>query len=1051
MTASNELQAEAYKEQLKLRFDLGLFTGIDRFLVIPDPGGKRIGSGGSTIYSLLSILNHEMQERGSYSARPRDWKEIFENKRILIVHAGGDAKRLPPYGPCGKIFIPVPGENDTALGLTIIDRQLPTYLALPPLSSGRGQIVVTTGDVLLRFDPSTIVFHESGLTGIGSYADSEVVQNHGVFCPDSEGNVRLFLQKPNPEELLRYGALSAHSQALLDIGIMHLDSSSAVDLLKICDIEESHSEELEWSDGFGRLIDGGGLDFYREICCALGTETTLDFYMDSIGLTKSSELAPQFEDLFQKLQKIPFYAQRIARFDFLHFGTLRQLINTGNDLQNMDLGISQSNSFLNINNDIRDDGRINGFDSWIEGCRISAPVDLGGDNVLVGLDIEDPLSMPPRACMDMIPGRDLDGSHLWFLRCYSIGDLFNEEDLSNSQLCGLPIEEWIEVMEADPSDIWETSIPPDERRIWNGRFFPSIRSPQEYRNWMWLSNPGQSAKKQKIKWKETVRFSLSQMAELTSQEDFHSRRIKIRAQNIDISINRLLSGQSGFSALELAFVLGSLPFSEASGLVLRALRLAYDRYQNTDSSEGAEFLDLSRFLHTIGSAFEELKIKDEKSLTRLSSSLKPQIDGSMGEWLSSLNCDISQIETMDWPVHVKEAAFEILSRVIVLTRRHSGPPPQNDLRCDEIIWSRAPVRLDLGGGWSDTPPYSLENGGAVINAAVNLNRQAPIQVYARVIKEKEIRLNSIDHSSRVIIQNLNDLLDYREPTSQFGLAKAALALSGFSHDTADWPESFKSLSDMLEFFGGGIELTTLAAIPSGSGLGTSSIMGAVLISAINRLMGVTLSNKELFHRVLQLEQELTTGGGWQDQIGGVIDGVKMITTQPGMIPDPRIHYVPADVLDPCVNGGQTLLYYTGIRRLAKNILRDVVGSYLDRDRRAMDTLQRLHSFPPLMVEAMSRKKMDRFGELIDIAWNLNKTLDPDSSTPAIESILDSIEAHISGAKLLGAGGGGFLLIVCKSETDSKAVINILSENPPNDRARFFDFDISTEGLVVTVC
>ena len=117
----------------------------------------------------------------------------------------------------------------------------------------------------------------------------------------------------------------------------------------------------------------------------------------------------------------------------------------------------------------------------------------------------------------------------------------------------------------------------------------------------------------------------------------------------------------------------------------------------------------------------------------------------------------------------------------------------------------------------------------------------------------------------------------------------------------------------------------------------------------------------------------------------------------------------------------------------------------------MDTLQRLHSFPPLMVEALSEKNPDRFGELIDLAWNLNKTLDPDSSTPAIESILDSIGSHISGAKLLGAGGGGFLLIVCKSESDSKAVRNILSENPPNDRARFFDFDISAEGLVVTVC
>ena len=125
----------------------------------------------------------------------------------------------------------------------------------------------------------------------------------------------------------------------------------------------------------------------------------------------------------------------------------------------------------------------------------------------------------------------------------------------------------------------------------------------------------------------------------------------------------------------------------------------------------------------------------------------------------------------------------------------------------------------------------------------------------------------------------------------------------------------------------------MAAIPKGSGLGTSSIMGAVLMAVIHRVMGRTLSPAELFHAVLRLEQELTTGGGWQDQIGGAVGGLKLVSTVPGLLPAPTIRYVPADVLDPKLNGGQTLLYYTGITRLAKNILQQVVGRYLDRDRR----------------------------------------------------------------------------------------------------------------------
>jgi len=400
---------------------------------------------------------------------------------------------------------------------------------------------------------------------------------------------------------------------------------------------------------------------------------------------------------------------------------------------------------------------------------------------------------------------------------------------------------------------------------------------------------------------------------------------------------------------------------------------------------------------------------------------------------------------------LREDAFEIIGRTIITGAGRRTPRPENALRSDEIVWGRVAARLDLGGGWTDTPPYALERGGRVINAAVHLNGQPPIQVYARVTETREIRITSIDHGTQVRIRELDELLDYRNPTSRFGLAKAALALSGFSPAYARWPSGTTRLRDMLKKFGGGLELTTLAAIPSGSGLGTSSLMGAALVAVIHRVIGRDLTSDELFNKVLQLEQELTTGGGWQDQIGGVLPGVKMITTEPGLVPEPLVHYVPADVLDPRTNGGTTLLYYTGIRRLAKNILRTVVGRYLDRDAEAMETMAELHAFPPRMAEAMSRKDGCRFGEFIDLAWRLNKRIDPESTTPEIEEILARIRRRIYGAKLLGAGGGGFLLLVCRSEADAAAVRKILETHPPNPRARFFSYEIGDRGLQVTAC
>jgi galactokinase/mevalonate kinase-like predicted kinase len=177
----------------------------------------------------------------------------------------------------------------------------------------------------------------------------------------------------------------------------------------------------------------------------------------------------------------------------------------------------------------------------------------------------------------------------------------------------------------------------------------------------------------------------------------------------------------------------------------------------------------------------------------------------------------------------------------------------------------------------------------------------------------------------------------------------------------------------------------------------------------------------------------------------------MTTTAPGLIPDPRIQFIPPDVLDPGLNGGLTLLYYTGLRRLAKNILHDVVGRYLDRDRAGLATLRAIHAFPPRMAEAMASKDVVRFGELVEAAWGLKKDIDPDSTNDVIEGILAGARPGLAGATLLGAGGGGFLLFVARSADDAAAIRARLEAAPPNERARFFDFGVSGEGLVVTAC
>jgi galactokinase/mevalonate kinase-like predicted kinase/NDP-sugar pyrophosphorylase family protein len=1060
ITASNDKQAGAYRSMIDLRRSLGLINGVKSVLVIADPGGRRVGSGGSTIYCLLRILDLETCVRGKRGVRvdPKTWTEILGRLRVLVVHAGGDSRRLPPYGPCGKIFVPVPGESGGAAGTTLFDSLIPTYLKLPRPDSGGGQVVVASGDVLLDFDAEDVVFKGHGITGVGALVSPDVAKNHGVYCQQEGGRVRKFLQKPSIAKQVESGAVSPHGQAVLDIGILNFDAFAAVRLLELCDIREDRKGQgaLIWAGPLARSIEMTGLDIYREICCALGKDTSFSGYVDEVMGAESRLDRVALRSVYRGLRAVPFHVHLVPRLRFLHFGTLQDLIESGRSLMLSEMADSEKGTSVVINSRVGRRGVILGKNAWVEGCRIEGSLTLAGENVVVGVDVANPLALLPGACLDVIEGKGRDGRRGWFVRAYSANDAFHLGIDKGARLCGLPVPEWLQAMGADPADVWRGERNAAERTVWNGRFFPLIRGKNECRRWFWLLGPGNATARQKEEWLSSDRYSFGEIAVRADLDAFHSRRLRIRSEHVHETLSRVFGPESELSAAEIAFFIQSSERDERVQWVIAIVREAIRSHEAAKTRQSLESLELPRILHTLGSVLLRIASSADKEksggVRHIAADLLAGLTAAEKSSLSELGLSMERAARLKvWATEMKASAFRQLSQTIVFRSGERPAPPKNVLRSDEIVWGRAPARLDLGGGWTDTPPYSLDCGGCVINAAVNLNGQAPIQAYARVIDKPEIRINSIDHSTRVVVKTLEELLDYRKAGSQFALAKAALALAGFAPGSAAWPAGARTLDGMLRYFGGGIELTTLAAIPSGSGLGTSSIMGAVLISIIGRLVGRPLATRELFNSVLKLEQELTTGGGWQDQIGGAIEGVKMITAGKGLVPDPRIHFVPADLLDPAANGGRTLLYYTGLRRLAKNILHDVVGRYLDRDRSAMETLRRLHAFPPLMAEAMGMMDMKRFGELIDLAWRLNVDLDPDHTTPVIEELRARIRPHVWGAKLLGAGGGGFLLMVCRSAQDAETSRRMLEKRPPNDKARFFDYSISKTGLVVTVC
>jgi len=394
-------------------------------------------------------------------------------------------------------------------------------------------------------------------------------------------------------------------------------------------------------------------------------------------------------------------------------------------------------------------------------------------------------------------------------------------------------------------------------------------------------------------------------------------------------------------------------------------------------------------------------------------------------------------------------AFARLRNILVDRMALQPVAPRRDVLDDQIVWGRAPVRLDLAGGWTDTPPYCLEHGGRVVNVAVNLNGQPPIQAFARICETPHIVLRSIDLGVGETLTSYDQITQATALGGGFGIARAALRLAGF--DPLFHAEGgCASLEHQLQRdFGGGIELTMLAAIPKGSGLGTSSILAATLLGTLSDLCNLHWSRTDLFVRTLVLEQLLTSGGGWQDQVGGVAGGLKLIETTPGLVQRPVVRWLPSQALAEAAADRRLLLYYTGITRVAHNILGEIVRGIFLNDAARLEIIEEIGMNAVFAVDAIQRQSWDGIAETIRRSWRLNQALDRGTNPAAVQTILDRIAPWLAAAKLLGAGGGGYLMILARDPEDGQRIRHELSANPPNPRARFVDVAVSETGLQVT--
>lgn len=918
-----------------------------------DPIGSKLGSGGGTTW-LLQACHQAFAPQESFS----NW--IGNEKRILL-HAGGQSRRLPSYGPSGKILTPIPifsWERGQKLGQNLLSLQLPLYERIMNQAPAGLNTLIASGDVYIRSEKPLQDIPNADVVCYGLWVNPSLATHHGVFVSDRKKPEVLdfMLQKPSLEEL---EGLSKTHLFLMDIGIWIL-SDRAIEVLMKRSLKEGTNDITYY-------------DLYSDYGLALGEH-------------------PKTED--EEINQLSVAILPLPGGEFYHYGTSHELISSTLAIQDkvrdqrriMHRKVKPNPAIFIQNSITQVSLSADNANLWIENSHVGKGWKLGSRQIITGVpENQWNINLPDGVCIDIIPIGDND----FVARPYGLDDVFKGAlDKSTTTYLNIPFTHWME----ERGIIWE-DIKGRTDDLQSASIFPKVTSVEDLGILVrWMTSEPQLEEGKKL-WLKAEKLSADEISAGANLKRLYEQRNAFRKEN-----------WKGLAANYEKSVFYQLDLLDAANEFVRFNLDTPDILQE----DAAPMLRIhNRMLRA-----RIMKLREDKDCAK-----------------------------------EEQAAFQLLRDGLLGVMNERKSHPILNVYSDQIVWGRSPVRIDVAGGWTDTPPYSLYSGGSVVNLAIELNGQPPLQVYVKPCKEYQITLRSIDMGAMEVIRNYEELQDYKKVGSPFSIPKAALTLAGFAPVFST--ESYPSLAKQLEAFGSGIEITLLAAIPAGSGLGTSSILASTVLGAINDFCGLAWDKNDICSYTLVLEQLLTTGGGWQDQYGGVFSGIKLLQSEAGFEQNPLVRWLPDQLFVHPDYRDCHLLYYTGITRTAKSILAEIVSSMFLNSGPHLSLLTEMKAHAMDMSEAILRSNFDSFGRLVGKTWIQNQALDCGTNPPAVAAIIEKIKDYTLGYKLPGAGGGGYLYMVAKDPQAAGQIRRILTEQAPNPRARFVEMTLSDKGLQVS--
>ena len=921
ITASNDFQAEGYEHQIQQRIEF--LPKRTKFITVPDEGNQRVGSGGAT----LSVLRKIKQLEGTFSGL-----------RILVIHSGGDSKRIPQYSALGKLFSPVPRVLPDGRSSTLFDEIIISMSSVATrIQEG---MVLLSGDVLLLFNPLKIDFSLSDVGCLTFKIQPEIGKNHGVFISGKNGYVIKCLQKRSVEVLKAAGAVDEN-------GFVDIDTGAIIFSCKYMDVLYSL---IDTDEKYLNIVNSKvRLSLYIEFLFPLGLQSTLELFLkekpEGEMCDELIEVRKKIWDLIKennfKLKQI-----KLSPSAMIHFGSIQEimtLMNTGMD-DYRDIGwnniINSSSDKISSYNSILTPGCRVGENSYVELSYVHRKAKVGKNSLLSFVEVND-VTIPEDVVLHGL--KQNNGKIV--CRIFGIHDNPKENKLFGKNINELPFGL--------------------DGNLWEAKLYPECDTMKEaidnalniYNTSMNFVTPGYVDE-----WKKYTKKSLSSGFNDADPESLIEWWNKMTDLVKCGKVERLIYEKKNVENVKGLFDTNKLNNDQQSWL-----KAKLDR---------SDFSEKIRLLYYMGVA-----IGDDNLINQSFSEVKNSI--------------IEQ--------NLRDKKYDTSLRIIKNKHKVS-----------------LPLRVNFAGGWTDTPPYCMENGGKILNCPILLDGSRPVEVCIEKIKEKKIILESKDLDEKCEYTNIEDIQDVDDPFEPFSLQKAALLICGII------PRNGGNLDEILERLGSGFVIhSEIVDTPKGSGLGNTSILAAACTKAILEFFGIKFTENDLFNDVLAIEQIMGTGGGWQDQVGGVSKGINLVTSEKGI--KQNIVKRRLNISDNTMKQlkERFCLIYTGERRLQRNLLKDVVKRYIGNVGDNIRALDKIKGLADEMAYALESDNINLFASLLNCHLQYSKMIDSGATNGLIDKIFEIIDDMIDGKMVCGAGGGGFLQVILKKNVTKEMLHNKL--------------------------